>query len=146
MEIRRLGPQDEQLVANAAVLFDGPAVRPATKRFLRDDHHHLLVAYEDGRAVGFVTGVEITHPDKGTEMFVYELSVDEAYQRRGIARALLHELEQLARDLECYGMWVVTSEDNAAALATYQASGATIERAQAVLAWTFESGPASSLK
>jgi ribosomal protein S18 acetylase RimI-like enzyme len=146
MEIRRLGPEDEHLVVNAAALFDGPALVPATQRFLRDDHHHLFVAYEDGRAVGFVTGVEVIHPDKGTEMFVYELNVDEAYRRRGIARALLHELEQLARDRECYGMWVVTSQENVVALATYEATGATAEKGQTVLAWSFESKPDRSLK
>ena len=32
--------------------------------------------------VGMVTGVETTHPDKGTEMFLYELSVDVGPHRR----------------------------------------------------------------
>jgi hypothetical protein len=35
------------------------------------------VAYDGERPVGMVTGVETTHPDKGTEMFLYELAVDE---------------------------------------------------------------------
>lgn len=74
------------MVANAAVLCDGPALRPATKRFLRDDHHHLFVAYEDGRAVGFVTGVKLTHPDKCTDMFVYELSAGYHFVTQVIAR------------------------------------------------------------
>jgi hypothetical protein len=29
----------------------------------------LLVAYLDDAPVGMTTGVEMTHPDKGTEMF-----------------------------------------------------------------------------
>ena len=39
--------------------------------------------------MGFVSGVEVTHPDKGTEMFLYELAVDEPFRRRGIGRALV---------------------------------------------------------
>ena len=53
----------------ASHLFDGPA-EPATARFLADERRHLFVAYEGGRPVGFVSGVEMTHPDKGTEMLL----------------------------------------------------------------------------
>jgi hypothetical protein len=37
----------------------------------------MLIAYIDYVAAGFVSGVEMSHPDKGTEMFLYELSVAE---------------------------------------------------------------------
>ena len=47
--------------------------------------------------MGFTTGVEMTHPDKGTEMFLYELEVTEAFRRRGIGFALLTQLKELAR-------------------------------------------------
>jgi hypothetical protein len=76
-EIRRLGPGDDALVVAAGHLFDGPARPDATARFLAEPGHHLLVAYDGERPVGMVTGVETTHPDKGTEMFLYELAVDE---------------------------------------------------------------------
>jgi len=57
-EIRECRPGDDQLVAAASHLFDAPAEPAATARFLAGDGHHLLVAYEDGRAIGFVSGVE----------------------------------------------------------------------------------------
>ena len=69
--------------------------------------------------VGFVSGVEMTHPDKGTEMFLYELAVDEPWQRLGVGASLVHALANLARERGCYGMWVLTDDDNIAALATY---------------------------
>jgi len=114
MDIPVLCPGDDGLVAAASHLFDGPARADATARFIADDTHHLLIAYEDERPAGFVSGVEVTHPDKGTEMFVYELAVDEPFRRRGIGRALLERLAMVARGAGCYGMWVLTDEDNVA--------------------------------
>jgi len=137
VQIRLLRPGDDGLVATAAHLFDGPARHEATERFLNEDGHHLLIAYQDDRAVGFVSSVEVTHPDKGTEMFLYELAVDEPARRRGIGRALVERLAALARDRGCYGMWVVTDHDNAAARATYERTGAAPETGQVVEVWTF---------
>ena len=87
MNVRALGPGDDGAVAAAQHLFDGPSDPAATARFLADPDHHLLVAYNaDDWPVGFVSGVEMTHPDKGTEMFLYELAVPEPARRRGTGR------------------------------------------------------------
>ena len=138
-EIRPLGPgDDDAAVVAAEQLFDGPAKPDATRAFLADPRHHLLVAYDgDGRPLGFVSGVETTHPDKGTEMFVYELSVDEPVRRQGIGRALVGALGALARERGCYGMWTGTEEDNAAARATYAGAGARQDRPHVFVAWDF---------
>ena len=137
MEIRVLRPGNDGLVAAASHLFDGPARPDATARFLAEDGHHLLIAYEEARAVGFVSGVEVTHPDKGTEMFLYELAVEEPFRRRGIGRVLVERLAAVAREAGCYGMWVLTDEDNEAARATYERAGAVPEPGQVVEVWTF---------
>lgn len=138
VEIRALGPDDDDAVAAASHLFDGPADPVATARFLDDDLHHLLVAYDGDKPVGFVSGVETTHPDKGSEMFLYELAVDEPWRRRGIGRALVERLGDLARERGCYGMWVITDEDNEAARATYVGTGGGAEPDQVVYVWTFD--------
>jgi [ribosomal protein S18]-alanine N-acetyltransferase len=137
MLLRHLGPGDAPKVVAAADLFDDDARPDATRRFLEDGNHHLIVAYEDEIAAGFVSGVEMTHPDKGTEMFLYELGVDERFRRRGVGTALVDALAELARDRGCYGMWVLTDADNDAALATYTRSGATERSDHVMLSWTF---------
>ncbi|MFI5587508.1 GNAT family N-acetyltransferase [Amycolatopsis sp. NPDC051758] len=104
----------------------------------------MLIAYVNDEPAGMVTGVEMTHPDKGTEMFLYELGVDAGFQGRGIGRALVTALAEVARERGCYGMWVVTSADNTAARATYRGAGGVAEEGQTVLVWTFEEpGPTS---
>jgi ribosomal protein S18 acetylase RimI-like enzyme len=140
VDIRRLGPGDEDAVLAAGALFDDPPRIDATRRFLSEAGHHLLIAYDGaGTPLGFVSGVETTHPDKGTEMFLYELGVDEHARRRGVGRALVRALARLARERGCYGMWTGTESTNEAALATYRSAGATSSEGTLILDW--ELGP-----
>ncbi len=136
-EIRQMGAGDEQAVLDAAILFDATPRRDWTTQFLTRQGHHLLIAYLGDEAVGFISGVETVHPDKGVEMFVYELGVDEPYRRQGIASALVRELLHIARTSGCYGMWVPTEGDNAGALATYRSAGAAPPEEAVTLSWTF---------
>lgn len=137
MDIRALGPGDDDVVRAASHLFDAPTEEEATRRFLTEDGHHLLVAYEGGNPIGFVSGVEMTHPDKGTEMFLYELGVDEPFRRQGVGRRLTERLAEVARARGCYGMWVITDTENNAATATYERAGGAPQPGQVVFAWTF---------
>lgn len=136
-EIRHLGPGDAELVVAASALLDGPATEEWSTLFLDRQGHHILIAYLDGVAVGFITGVETTHPDKGTEMFLYELAVAETHRRSGIGRALVTALGELAVKRGCYGMWVATEPDNFAAIATYRAAGAADPEPFVTLSWDF---------
>ncbi|HEX6387816.1 MAG TPA: GNAT family N-acetyltransferase [Solirubrobacteraceae bacterium] len=126
----------EELVA-ASHLFDSPATTEWAQRFLNAHGHHLLMAWVGEEAAGFVSGVETTHPDKGTEMFLYELSVDEGARRRGIGARLVQELAELARERGCYGMWTGTEADNVAARRTYARAGATLVPVHAFVEWSF---------
>ncbi|MGW3356406.1 GNAT family N-acetyltransferase [Streptomyces bungoensis] len=118
-------------------LFDH-SVRPEwAERFLAADGHHLLLARAEGAdgPVGFVSGVETVHPDKGAEMFLYELAVAEPYRRRGIGRALVERLAALARERGCHGMWVGVDTGNDAALAAYRSAGGKGGETCAVVTW-----------
>ena len=129
---------DPGALVAASRLFDHPVPEGGARRFLEAPGHHLLLALDDtGRAVGFVSGVETTHPDKGTEMFLYELAVDEGSRGQGIGRQLVDALAALARDLGCYGMWVSTDHDNLAAQRTYTAAGASDAGSFLMLEWAF---------
>jgi ribosomal protein S18 acetylase RimI-like enzyme len=138
VDIRQLGPGDEAAVLAAAALFDDPLEPEATRRFLAEPTHHMLIAYDgDDTPLGFVSGVETTHPDKGTEMFLYELGVDEQARGRGLGHVLVEALAALARERGCYGMWVGTEPDNVAARRTYEGAGARSTPAHLILEWDF---------
>jgi ribosomal protein S18 acetylase RimI-like enzyme len=55
----------------------------------------------------------------------------------GVGAALVQALAALARECGCYGMWVLTDDDNDAALATYRRGGATEESAHVMLTWSW---------
>jgi ribosomal protein S18 acetylase RimI-like enzyme len=132
-----MGPGDEKRIEEAARLFDNPPLPPALKRFLADPTHHLLIAYSGRVPAGFVSGVEVTHPDKGTEMFLYELAVDTAHRHHGIGTALVRALADLARTQGCYGMWVLVDDENAAAAATYRKADGDVESQPLMFSWRF---------
>ncbi|MEU0779968.1 GNAT family N-acetyltransferase [Streptomyces sp. NPDC006173] len=135
MEMRRATAVGE--LTAAEYLFDNP-VRPEwARRFLETQGHHLYLAYEDEEPVGFVSGVETVHPDKGTEMFLYELAVAEPFRRRGTGRALVRELASLARERGCYGMWVGVDTGNDVALAVYRSAGGKDDGTCTVVTWEF---------
>jgi ribosomal protein S18 acetylase RimI-like enzyme len=139
MRIVRLAAGDEHVILAADNLFDAPPTEDWTAKFLSSEGHHLLIALGDSDdPMGFVSGVETTHPDKGTEMFLYELAVHPDHRNRGVGRALVSALAAVARDRGCYGMWVLTDSDNAAALSAYRAAGAGPPEASVMLSWTFE--------
>ena len=136
IDIRRLGPGDAPAVVAAGHLFDDVPLEDATRAFLADPARHLLVGYvADGRPAGFVSGLELTHPDKGSEMLLYELGVDGPFRRRGIGRALVAALEALARERDCYGMYVLVDDDNEAAVATYASAGGHVTSRPVMIDW-----------
>lgn len=133
--LRWLTASDGATVLAAEHLFDGPVRMEWAVSFLQRSGHHLCLATVRNEAVGFVSGVEIIHPDKGTEMLLYELGVDERFQRRGIGRALVDQLATRAQDRGCCGMWVLTDADNAAAVSTYRSAGAAGPSSHLMFEW-----------
>jgi ribosomal protein S18 acetylase RimI-like enzyme len=147
MSVRIERVTDAATLASGRHLFDEALDDDAARRFLASPTHHLLFAYLDdgpddtGHPVGMISGVETTHPDHGTEMFLYELGVDEHSRRRGVATALIEALAERARARGCYGMWVGTEPDNEAALATYRATRPDREEPFISFTWTFGDRP-----
>ena len=115
-------------------LFDDDVVPEWTEKFLRQPNHHLCIAYVDEEPAGFVSGVEITHPDKGTEMLLYELGVDDDFRRQGIGRRSPSALRDLALSRGCTGVWVPVDDDNEPAIGMYR-SLEPDEEARTVIVW-----------
>ena len=136
VEIRRI--DNFEAIEAAKDLFDKPLQPEAIKKFSREPGHHLLLAYKNGQPIGMVSGVEMTHPDKGTEMMLYELGVSEEARGHGIGTSLTKAMADLAKDRGCYGMWTLTDTDNAAGQATYSKTGGKQHPPEIQYSWSFK--------
>ena len=125
MEIRLLQPDDGDILESRAPgVFDDPLDPRSVTEFLRDPRHHIVVAIDEGRVVGFASAVHYVHPDKPSpELWINEVGVASTHHRRGIGTAIIGKLLSHARGLGCREAWVLTEHDNQAALRLYGASG-----------------------
>jgi GNAT superfamily N-acetyltransferase len=98
----------------------------AVREFLNDPRHHLAVAIEDGAVVAFASGVHYVHPDNRVpELWINEVGVAESRRGRGLGKAVVQALLQVARQLGCSAAWVLTDRGNSAAVRLYAACGGT---------------------
>jgi ribosomal protein S18 acetylase RimI-like enzyme len=124
MDIRLLTSADKGVLDTVAEgVFDNPVDQALAAEFLADPRHHICVAVEDGLVVGFASAVHYVHPDKPTELWINEVGVAPAFQRRGLAKAILQKLLSHARSLGCTEAWVLTDDDNAPARTLYRSAG-----------------------
>jgi ribosomal protein S18 acetylase RimI-like enzyme len=123
VRVQRARPDDEREVSRFQGAFDYEVIPAETRRFLSDERHLLLLGYVQDQPAGFVSAIEVFHPDKRSELFLNEIAVLEESRRRGVARALIDELKRAGRERGCVNMWVLTDEDNVAAMGLYRAAG-----------------------
>lgn len=125
IEIRILRSGDETILSNVADdVFDDPIVPQAAQEFLGDPRYHLAVAMDEGTVIGFASGVHYVHPDKPhPEFWVNEVGVAATHQNRGLGKALMHALLEVARELGCKEAWVLTERPNGPAMRLYQSIG-----------------------
>jgi aminoglycoside 3-N-acetyltransferase I len=131
--VRRLGPPDESVVRRLAT--KAPPARAA--ELLADERNYFLVADDGDEVVGFVLAHELLrrHGDP-SQLLVYEVHVDEAHRRRGVATALLRELARLAAEAGIREGWVLTERDNRPAMALYESVGGVCP--QDCVLWEFD--------
>lgn len=93
------------------------------RRFLADERHVMLLAFDDGRVVGQARGIVHLRPDHPDELYIDNLGVTPALQRRGVGRRLVDELLAWGRERGCAYAWLGTEPDNVPALALYASRG-----------------------
>ena len=126
--VRVLSAADAAMLDHVAPdVFDDPVVPASAKKFLEDPNAFLVVALDaskDNLVIGFASAHKYLHPDKtAPEMIILEVSVADAYQRRGVGKKIMKVLLNEAKKAGCKLAWLATEADNAAALALYEAAG-----------------------
>lgn len=140
MEIVRLSRETSALLSNvAADVFDEPVQQRFLEAFVNDARHVMFVAVESGQVVGMGSAVEYFHPDKPPQLWINEIGVSPAFQRRGIGRAIVDALVNEAKARGCVFAWLGTAHDNVAGQACF-ASVKDVSAPQPFLLyeWEFE--------
>lgn len=135
LAVRLLGPGDEALLESVdSDVFDEAIDPGSLRRFLDDPRHHLAVAIDKDRIVGFVSAVHYEHPDKpAPELWINEVGVAASHRQRGLGRAMLEAMFAHARSLGCAVAWVLTDRGNFAALALYASAGGSAPNDQVMI-------------
>jgi len=121
---RLLGPGDAGVLDRVAEeVFDEPVRPDHLRAYLADPTTLMLVALDGPLVVGQCAAVIHRHPDKPSELYVDELGVSPAWQRRGIGRELMRRILDEGRARGCEEAWLGTEPDNAAANALYAGLG-----------------------
>lgn len=87
VEIRRLGASDIQRLIADSSWFDRP-VSHEWASFSSPARTSRVFAHDDEASNGFVSEVELTHRDKGTELFLRKLCLAQEHGGKGVGRAL----------------------------------------------------------
>ena len=115
--VRRLGVGDEDVIRRLAEKAPQTAL-------LADDRTIFLAAFDGDDPIGFVFGYDLPRRRGAPSiLFVYEIDVEPAYQRRGIAKRLLTELLRIGHSRGAAEAFVLTDHDNVAANALYASLG-----------------------
>jgi GNAT superfamily N-acetyltransferase len=134
MRIVLLKPGDEQLLCEAEAALDGELV-PSLDRaamLLRLPEFVMVVAMDDDDApMGRIYG-HVLHRWEASELLLYEVDTVEAYQRKGVGKALIAFLKDMAREHGWRSLWVLTAHgDNEPANRLYQSAGGVLEASPA---------------
>jgi ribosomal-protein-alanine N-acetyltransferase len=116
----------DDLHALDVVCFERPFrfTRSAMRRFAEAKSARVVTAKESGVLVGFVI-LHLEDMDGGRVGYIVTLDVAPAHRRRGIAKALMHEIEQQARREDCSALVLHVFTGNESAARFYAGIGFT---------------------
>jgi aminoglycoside 3-N-acetyltransferase I len=135
LEIQRLGSGEVPLLRALNALFgevfadqDTYGGRPPDDAYaaaiLSNPDVILLSAMAGERIVGGLGAYRMPKFEQArSEIYIYDLAVAEDMRRIGIARALIEELRRIARETDCWMIFVQSDPEDEPALALYRKLG-----------------------
>jgi aminoglycoside 3-N-acetyltransferase I len=135
LAVQRLGSNDLQLMDAVLSLFarafneDDTYNQHRPKEsyihaLLSTDTFIALAALHEGRVVGAAIAYELKKfEQERSEIYVYDLAVDEGYRRRGVATAILRHLSEYAVKIGAHAVFVQADKEDHPAIALYDSLG-----------------------
>lgn len=139
MRYRRLQSNDlaalRKLNEIFAVAFEDPETHLAKKpsdRYLEEllaKSHFIAIAALDGETVagGLVAYVLEKYEQERSEVYIYDIAVDEKFRRQGVARQLIMELKTVAEQVGAWVIFVQADREDTPAIKLYDSLGTSEE-------------------
>lgn len=134
-EVQQLSPSDELLMDSLLAVF-GEAFedretygskRPSgayLRKLLGSDYFVALVAKHGQMVVGGLAAYELKKfEQERSEFYIYDLAVAASHRRKGVATALIRDLQRIAAARGAYVIFVQADTPDAAAIALYSKLG-----------------------
>jgi GNAT superfamily N-acetyltransferase len=128
--IKKISKVPDNFINQLNQLFDEGVVwdKEQGSKFLGNPDNALFLGFLDDVVAGFLTAHRLQRFDrKKAEVLLYEIGVDEKFQRKGVGRALIENVKNWAREIEAGEVWVLTERSNLAAMALYTSCGGVEE-------------------
>jgi ribosomal protein S18 acetylase RimI-like enzyme len=135
LELRVLGPNDLAYMESMLSLFGRAFGDPDSYDKSRPCPEYLagllgspgfvaVAAVQDGDLVGGLAAYALPKFEQArSEIYIYDLAVDEPFRRRGIATSLINKLRNVAVERGAYVIFVQADSDNTAAVELYSKLG-----------------------
>jgi aminoglycoside 3-N-acetyltransferase I len=132
--VRRIGAGEAIVMEEANRLFadvfgeegyHGPAPsRDHLLKLLADNKFIALAAWIKDEMVGALAAYELVkYEAERSEIYIYDLAVDNRFRRRGIATALIEEVKRIARKQDAWVIFVQADSPDKPAVALYRKLG-----------------------
>ncbi|MDG1708153.1 MAG: AAC(3)-I family aminoglycoside N-acetyltransferase, partial [Emcibacteraceae bacterium] len=94
------------------------------KELISSDMFFALVAMKDDVVIGGLTAYELKKFErKRSEIYIYDLAVSNAYRRKGVASALIKELQPIALKRGAWVIYVQADSEDEPAVKLYETLG-----------------------
>jgi aminoglycoside 3-N-acetyltransferase I len=94
------------------------------RKLIADDKFIAIVARVGSEMVGALAGYELVKFEaERSEIYIYDLAVQQAFRRRGVATALIEETKRIARDKGAWMVFVQADPPDEPAVALYRKLG-----------------------
>lgn len=134
-EIRTIGARDVTCFKDMLAMFgkafeDVDSYQAAVpsdqyiSRLLGKEHFIAIAALDGAKVVGGIAAYQLDKFEQDRrEIYIYDLAVDDDYRRRGIATAMIRELQRTAAERDVYVIFVQADLVDAPAIALYDKLG-----------------------
>lgn len=103
---------------------DAVPTDPYLTRLLERRDFICIVALCEGEVIGGLAAYELEKFEQDRrEIYIYDLAVSEPHRRKGVATALIHELQRIAAEQRAYVIFVQADHGDHPAIRLYESLG-----------------------